>query len=549
MSIADDGAISLIDAQGQKIRVTTTDIRTRSGVVHLIDRVLLPAPEVPDDLVALAVEGGLTTLVDLVTRASLVDALRGPGPLTVFAPTNAAFSELHVDLGRVSDDVIANILLQHVIGRDVPSSEVVTSPTLTTLANLPLVVDAHRTPITVGGAALSSTLDLLAGNGRAHLMDGVIVPPTILEVAAAISQFSTLVDAVQRSSATIQGALAPATLSGDAPITVFAPTNEAFARAGINLHEISQAELDRVLAYHVVAGQALSSDLSDGQVIETASGTLTVRISDGGIALIDAQGRTVNVEATDIRTLTGVVHQIDNVLLPAPSIPDDLVELATAGGLTQLVELATRVGLADALRGPGPLTVFGPTNAAFNALHVNFSHVSDDVIANILLQHVIGRDVPSSEVVTSPTLTTLANLPLVVDAQQTPITIGGAALSSTLDLIAGNGRAHVMDGVIVPPTIVAVAEQQLPTLFAALGGCAPRGCGQPQHPRWRPPDHRVRSHRRGIRGDRDLAGSPAARAAGDPPVPRGPGAAVGCRPHRRASAAHGARRHVDRRYR
>ena len=456
MSIAGD-QIQLIDEQNRTINVVAADLRTLSGAVHAIDQVLLPGTEEEPDLVDLATAAGLSTLVDLVGRVGLVDALRSPGPFTVFGPTDDAFAALNLDLSAVSDAVIANILLQHVIGRDVPSSEVLTSPTLTTLAGLPLVVDANPTPIVVGGAALSTTLDALASNGRAHIMDGVIVPPTILEVAASTADLSTLVAAVGRASSGVQAALAPSTLTGADPLTVFAPTNAAFAASGIDLDTISQEELDAVLKYHVVVGQALSTDLSNGQVIDTLNGQLRVHIDDDGIRLTDESNRTINVVATDIRTLTGVVHLIDQVLMPKPEAALDLVAVASEAGLTTLVDLAVRAGLADALRSPGPLTVFAPTNDAFAALNLDLSAVSDGVIANILLQHVIGRDVPSSEVVTSPTLTTLANLPLAIDAGQSPISVGGAALSATLDVLASNGRTHVMDGVIVPPTTLEVA--------------------------------------------------------------------------------------------
>ena len=469
VDIGGDGQIRLIDASGATIKVEATDTRTLTGVIHQIDTVLNPeAPAGLPNIVELAQQSGLSTLVDLAARTGLAAPLAGPGPLTVFAPTNEAFTALGVDVTVVADEVIANILLQHVIGRDVPSQEVLTSPTLTTLAQLPLTIDAAQTPISVGGAALSSTIDVPASNGRVHILDQVIVPPTIVEVAAADPTFSKLVAAIGRASAEVQAAVAPSTLTGASPITVFAPTNAAFAKAGIDLETISTEALDRVLSYHVVIGQALSTDLSDGQIIETLNGDLRVNIEGGRITLTDASDRTINVEATDIRTLTGVVHVIDQVLTPAAEAAPNIVELAVAGGLSTLVDLAARVGLADALQGPGPLTVFAPTNEAFAALHVDVSVISDDVIANILLQHVIGRDVPSSEVLTSPTLTTLAHLPLAIDAGQSPISVGGSPLGSPLDLLASNGRVHIMDGVIVPPTIVQVAETELSTLFAAL---------------------------------------------------------------------------------
>jgi len=113
--------------------------------------------------------------------------------------------------------------------------------------------------------------------------------------------------------------VAPNTLGGDSPITVFAPTNAAFVASGIDLNTVAQADLDGVLAHHVVGAQAISTGLTDGQVVPTLNGNITVEIdAQGGIAVVDGQGNRANVVATlkDIRTLTGVVHVIDAVLLP-----------------------------------------------------------------------------------------------------------------------------------------------------------------------------------------------------------------------------------------
>jgi uncharacterized surface protein with fasciclin (FAS1) repeats len=139
---------------------------------------------------------------------------------------------------------------------------------------------------------------------------------TIVDVAAGNEDFSTLVTAVTAAD------LAE-TLSGDGPFTVFAPTNDAFAAlpAG-TLDELllpeNQETLTAILTYHVVAGEVMSTDLTDGQEVETVQGeTLTVGVTDSGVTLTDAGGNTVNVVAADVDASNGVIHAIDGVLIPA----------------------------------------------------------------------------------------------------------------------------------------------------------------------------------------------------------------------------------------
>jgi uncharacterized surface protein with fasciclin (FAS1) repeats len=141
-------------------------------------------------------------------------------------------------------------------------------------------------------------------------------PGTIVDVAAGNEDFSTLVTAVTAAELV-------ETLSGDGPFTVFAPTNEAFAALPDGtLEELTLPEnqdaLTTILTYHVVAGEVMSTDLTDGQEVETVQGeTLTVGVSDDGVTLTDAGGNTVNVVAADVDASNGVIHVIDGVLLPA----------------------------------------------------------------------------------------------------------------------------------------------------------------------------------------------------------------------------------------
>lgn len=295
--------------------LVSTDAQAFNGILHTIDAVLMIPPPPPGSIIEEAGDAGLTTLLAAVETATLTETLDMGGPFTVFAPTEAAFMAVG-DVTDVEADVIANILLHHVVAGTNTSSTVLATDSFTTLANTSIAIDMMSSGVvTVGGSTLSANLDIEATNGIIHLMDAVIVPPTILEVAVATSTLSTLVEAVGEVDA-IAAALSPNTLAGEMPLTVFAPTNGAFDDAGIDPTMTSTDTLAAVLSHHAVVGQALSTSLEDGQVITTLNGDITVNIDGDDVTLTDGSGNTVNVIATDIRTLTGVVHLIDGVLIP-----------------------------------------------------------------------------------------------------------------------------------------------------------------------------------------------------------------------------------------
>ena len=138
---------------------------------------------------------------------------------------------------------------------------------------------------------------------------------TIVELAQATDSLSTLVAAV------IQAELVD-TLSSEGPFTVFAPTDAAFGdlleALDVTAEELlAREDLGAILTYHVVSGEVLAADLSDGQVVTTVQGgELTVSVSDAGVVLTDANGGTATVTAADVDASNGVVHLIDAVVLP-----------------------------------------------------------------------------------------------------------------------------------------------------------------------------------------------------------------------------------------
>lgn len=273
-------------------------------------------------------DANLSTLVAAVQRAGLVDALSGTDQLTVFAPTNAAFSTLLTSLGytKLEDvpvDALKNILLNHVVSGEVRSSALTTGyvesllPFGTTNSYVNNYVDV-TSGVKIGGATVT-TANVDASNGVVHIIDKVIVPPTVVNQALNNPNFSTLVAALTRSDLSVDYV---AVLSGTGPFTVFAPTNAAFtallAELGVaSLNDIPAATLDAVLQYHVVNGaNVLSTQLTDEQVVSSLEGTSFKIDLTGGAKIVDANNRVANIIVTDVQASNGVVHAIDKVILP-----------------------------------------------------------------------------------------------------------------------------------------------------------------------------------------------------------------------------------------
>ena len=242
---------------------------------------------------------------------------------------------------------------------------------------------------------------------------------------ANFSYAQTVVDVVVNSEehTTLEAAVLAAglaeTLSGDGPFTVFAPTDAAFAALPEGTIDTLLADptgdLTQILLNHVIGATVLSTDLSDGQTATTLNGTdITVTISDNGVFINDAQ-----VTVADITAENGVVHVIDAILLPPPAKPASVVDvIVNSEDHTTLEAAVLAAGLVETLSGDGPFTVFAPTDAAFAALPEG---TIDTLLADptgdltqILLYHVIGATVLSSDLSDGQTATTLNGADITV---------------------------------------------------------------------------------------------------------------------------------------
>eukprot|EP00808_Paulinella_micropora_P004479 g44374.t1 len=341
-------AASIKVLEGTEIKVTAAsgasavkkvaDVLMQNGVIHLIDGVLFPERFGPGQSIAT----NLQQNADLSTLASIVSNFADPAvegllqdvgrKLTLFAPTNAAFAAAGVDL---SDTGAVNAILKyHMLGarfqvKDLRAYQLL--PTLMTDAGyvnlgpgMPQVVrltaSVSMHPVQLnwnvpGEAASTSTVseaDVLALNGIIHIVDKVLKPPPVFTTyVSKVQALSMLEDSLERANLLrmweTKGAL-----------TIFAPTDEAFANAGVCLNSLSDEELSRLLLNHVVTGQVVYSvDFLEGQQLPTMSGehlTITGYLNKW-IAHTLRSGAGVD-KAPDVLIQNGVVHVIDAVLLP-----------------------------------------------------------------------------------------------------------------------------------------------------------------------------------------------------------------------------------------
>ena len=294
--------------------IIATDIVTENGVIHLIDGVLTESMDIVQRAI---VTEETATLVDAVVAGDLVSTLQGPGPFTVFAPINAAFEALGTDQLDVLLDpanlaLLQKVLTYHVIPGKVMAGDLTDGATVATVEGSNVAIDLSDPAMPmVNGANIIAT-DIVTENGVIHLIDGVLTENLNLVDVAVVNGFSTLVDLVA------QQGLAGALSAPDAGLTVFAPTNEAFA--ALSAVPSGQALTD-VLTYHVLDSEVASGDLSDGlQVTNTllAGGAFTVNISGSDVTITDGAGNTVNVIITDVPASNGIIHVIDAVLIPTP---------------------------------------------------------------------------------------------------------------------------------------------------------------------------------------------------------------------------------------
>ncbi len=269
------------------------------------------------DIVDTAVNAGsFNTLAAALEAAGLVDTLKGDGPFTVFAPTDAAFAKLpsgtvETLLRPENLETLQSILTYHVVPGAVKANQVVKLDAAETVNGQRVDIKVKGGTVYVDGAKVVTT-DIAASNGVIHVIDSVIMPSDkdIVETAVGAGSFTTL-------AAALQAAGLVSTLQGDGPFTVFAPTDEAFAKLPAGTVESllkpeNREKLVSILTYHVVPGRVYSDDVVGMRSVKTVQGAKApIRTDSHGVRIDSAR-----IVKTDIDASNGVIHVIDSVIIP-----------------------------------------------------------------------------------------------------------------------------------------------------------------------------------------------------------------------------------------
>jgi uncharacterized surface protein with fasciclin (FAS1) repeats len=272
----------------------------------------------------------------------------------------------------------------------------------------------------------------------------------IVDTAVGAGSFKTLVAAVKAAGLV-------ETLKSKGPFTVFAPTDEAFAKLPKGtveelLKPENKEKLVAILTYHVVPGKVAAADVVKLTSAKTVQGQeVAIKVADGKVSVDSAK-----VVKTDISCSNGIIHVIDSVILPKDESPKaaDIVDTAVgAGSFKTLVAAVKAAGLVDTLKGEGPFTVFAPTDEAFAKLPAGtvedlLKPENKEKLVAILTYHVVPGKLPAAKVVEAKSLKT-------VNGKEAPISltdgakIGDAKIVKT-DIECANGIIHVIDTVILP---------------------------------------------------------------------------------------------------
>lgn len=305
-----------------------------NGTFTILQNVIPLAPSIVDTVIAANSKGPFAGQFDTLIAAILaadpliLETLSGSGEFTVFGPTDEAFAAIEITAATVADldpEFLTEVLLYHVALGRLLATDVLEAEQIEMLSGGNLLQKGGVLTDNLGRQATIIATDVEASNGVIHAIDAVVLPkappeakPNLLDLAVQLNSegdfagmFDTLVAAVLATDPVVVDALA-----GDDLLTVFAPTDAAFAAIELtpdNVGDLDQIFLTDVLLYHVTAGLLMAADVLGTEQIEMLAGG---NLMQAGGVLTDNLGRTATIIITDVEASNGVIHAIDAVVLP-----------------------------------------------------------------------------------------------------------------------------------------------------------------------------------------------------------------------------------------
>ncbi len=404
----------------------------------------------------------LVDILSMPENSDLLAAANDPNSnLTVFAPTNTAFTNLLTALGKSSlnelpTPLVREIVEYHIIGQKVLSSQLTNGQVATLLANESVTVD-----LSSGVKINSSNVvnpDVEATNGVIHGIDAVLLPSFVTNALGTISETFMFDNDYTILTEALKIADLLNTVSTTQGLTLFAPNNDAFVAAGItSLDGLDAAALSPILLYHVLGAKVLSTELPADGMAETLNGENIYLGYLTNAVLINGLTQITDV---DIEKSNGVVHKINRTLTPpAPNVVDIAVALSQADDaeFTVLVSLLTNPaysGITDAIIASENITVFAPTDAAFGEISSVIPTLSEAQITNVLLYHAVGARVFSTDLSNGQIVQTLNTMDTLTVNIESGVTLSDTTADpaniTEVNIQGSNGVIHVIDKVLLP---------------------------------------------------------------------------------------------------
>ena len=410
----------------------------------------------------------LSTLVDAIVAAGLVDALSSDGPFTVFAPTNAAFNKLDPELLNniiATPSLLTSLLQYHVVPGDVGSGDLSNGPVPTLLSGQTIDVNVSGGTVTLNGSSMVTEADIDASNGVIHIIDEVLIPEdfyaqTLAMIVAGSPDHTILLSALAKPE--LSDLLAAANDPAQ-DLTVFAPTDAAFegvlAALGMtSIDEIPVEVLKEIVTYHLIGTAVTSDQLSNGDVNTLLPGIpggpefefVTVDLTDG------VKINSANVTAADLKAVNGVAHVVDAVLLPSYitySIGTIAEVVQFNKDFTILNAALRKAELLETVAKTDNLTVFAPDNAGFVAAGItSLDGLEKEDLTPILTYHVLGAVVKAADLPASGIAATLNGENIYLGyLNNQRVLINGLTEITAVDIEKSNGVIHVINRTLVPP--------------------------------------------------------------------------------------------------
>lgn len=435
-------------------RITMADVEVDNGLVHVIDVVLLDGANrfTVNDI--LEETTSLSNFNNYVIQSNVDSILDLDGPFTVFAPSNNALAALPIDIRNElnSGDVnlIMDFVLNHVTNTGTTSSILTNDLNLTTLNGFSIKVSVdNNNNITINESRLI-VRDLFADNGIVHILDTALfpeqVPETIYEYISLNDNHSILKTAVDRAGLQF-------IYDGDGPLTFCAPTNEAInnlpqaMRDAIFTGPID--ELVDLLLGHTINDEFLQADLiAAGQVPNVNFEFLDITQLNNQVFVNNAR-----IEVPDIRFNNGLVHVIDAVIIQ-PQEKNTILDVVNNSAVhTELAANIELAGLNEYFDLENPLTLFAPTDNAFNAipLPVLTEYLNDPggQLRDLILSHTHEGLLERTDISNGMVIDMADGSQTIIDIRQGTVFINDVRVT-LFDLEADNGVVHVLDAVILP---------------------------------------------------------------------------------------------------